>query len=52
MIRQKHDQFYKQYLGDLLEPDGQVHLNYEIQAYPVMQTFILSQQRFTKILGC
>ncbi len=31
MIRQKHDQFSKQYLGDLLEPDGQVHLNYEIQ---------------------
>jgi len=31
MIRQKHDQFSKQYLGDLLEPDGQVRLNYEIQ---------------------
>ncbi len=31
MIRQKHDQFSKQYLGDLLEPDGQVYLNYEIQ---------------------
>jgi hypothetical protein len=30
MIRQKHDQFSKQYLGDLLEPDGQVRLNYEI----------------------
>ena len=30
MIRQKHDQFSKQYLGDLLEPDGLVHLNYEI----------------------
>jgi hypothetical protein len=31
MIRQKHDQFSKQFLGDLLEPDGQVYLNYEIQ---------------------
>jgi len=31
MIREKHDQFSKQYLGDLLEPDGLVYLNYEIQ---------------------
>jgi len=31
MIRQKHDQFSKQYLGDLLEPDGEIHPNYEIQ---------------------
>jgi len=31
MNRQKHDQFSKQCLAELLESEGQIHLNYEIQ---------------------
>jgi hypothetical protein len=31
MNRQKHDQFSKQCLAELLEPEGEIHINYEIQ---------------------
>jgi len=43
MTRKKHDQYSKQFVAELLEPQGEVQVNYEIPPGKlIMPIFILS----------